>query len=157
MAIRFTGRVYSKDVGDVLERIVKFNGIEDVARIPVGYRGEDSDVAAAAGVSAGRRSDARGQRSSRSARARKLAVRPRAKGLAGVRVILDAGHGGRDVGTTYDDVWESNVRLRRDVPAQAHPGEEVGSDGVGDDEVEAGRLRRSRRRRAGGGDAITSS
>src|SRR6185295_9226708 len=37
VAIRFTGRVYSKDVGDVLDRIVKFNEIEDVARIPVGY------------------------------------------------------------------------------------------------------------------------
>src|SRR3954454_7112165 len=37
VAIRFTGRVYSKDVGDVLDRIVRFNGIEDVARIPVGY------------------------------------------------------------------------------------------------------------------------
>ncbi|HWS71573.1 MAG TPA: hypothetical protein VN605_05640, partial [Thermoanaerobaculia bacterium] len=27
VAIRFTGRVYSKDVGDVLDRIVRFNGI----------------------------------------------------------------------------------------------------------------------------------
>src|SRR5207237_3402353 len=37
----------------------------------------------------------------------KLARRARAAGLAGVTVILDAGHGGRDAGTTHDDVWES--------------------------------------------------
>jgi len=107
VAIRFTGRVYSKDVGDVLDRIVKFNAIEDVARIPIGYRvkipmtlllpeylpADDPTRVANEEV---KRASA------------KLAVRPRAKGLAGVRVILDAGHGGRDVGATYDDVWESN-------------------------------------------------
>src|SRR4029079_15900554 len=37
VAIRFTGRVYAKDVGDVLDRIVKFNEIEDVAKLPVSY------------------------------------------------------------------------------------------------------------------------
>ena len=107
VAIRFTGRVYSKDVGDVLDRIVTFNGIDDVARIPIGYRVKipmslllpeylpADDPARVANEEAKRASA-------------KLAVRPRAKGLAGVRVILDAGHGGRDVGATYDDVWESN-------------------------------------------------
>src|SRR3954454_7257421 len=37
VAIRFTGRVYSKDVGDVLERLVQFNQIGDVAKMRVGY------------------------------------------------------------------------------------------------------------------------
>jgi N-acetylmuramoyl-L-alanine amidase len=47
------------------------------------------------------------------------ARRARATGLAGVHVILDAGHGGRDVGTEHEDVWESTYvydvtcRLRR--------------------------------------------
>ena len=107
VAIRFTGRVYAKDVGDVLERIEKFNGIDDVARIPIGYRVKipmslllpeylpADDPTRVANEQAMRESA-------------KLAVRPRAKGLAGVRVILDAGHGGRDAGATYDDVWESN-------------------------------------------------
>src|ERR1043165_588377 len=107
VAIRFTGRVYSKDVGDVLDRIVKFNGIDDVARIPVGYpvkipmelllpeyRPAD-DPARVANEEAKRASA-------------KLAVRPRAKGLAGVRVILDAGHGGRDVGAIHDGVSEGS-------------------------------------------------
>ena len=107
VAIRFTGRVYAKDVGDVLERIVTFNGISDVARIPIGYRvkipmslllpeylpADDPTRVASEQV---KRESA------------KLAVRPRAKGLAGLRIILDAGHGGRDVGAAVDDVWESN-------------------------------------------------
>jgi N-acetylmuramoyl-L-alanine amidase len=107
VAIRFTGRVYAKDVGDVLARIEKFNGIDDVARIPIGYRvripmslllpeylpADDPTRMANEKVI---RESAR------------LAVRPHARNLAGVRVILDAGHGGRDAGATYDDVWESN-------------------------------------------------
>ncbi|HVE72701.1 MAG TPA: hypothetical protein VNI54_15155, partial [Thermoanaerobaculia bacterium] len=107
VAIRFTGRVYAKDVGDVLDRIVKFNGIEDVSRLPVGYpvkipmdlllpeylpQGDPARVAR----EEGRRESA------------KVARRTRAAGLSGVHVILDPGHGGRDVGTAHDDVWESN-------------------------------------------------
>lgn len=107
VAIRFTGRVYAKDVGDVLARIETFNGIDDVARIPIGYRVKipmslllpeylpADDPARMANESVIRESA-------------RLAVRPHARNLAGVRVILDAGHGGRDAGATYDDVWESN-------------------------------------------------
>jgi len=106
VAIRFTGRVYSKDVGDVLERLVRFNGIEDVARIPIGravkipmelllpeYRPLDDPARVA-----------REQTRRESAR---MARRVEAKNLKGIQVILDAGHGGRDVGTTHDGLWES--------------------------------------------------
>jgi N-acetylmuramoyl-L-alanine amidase len=107
VAIRFTGRVYSNDVGDVVERIVKFNGIADVAKIPVGYPVKipmslllpeyrpQSDPARLAREAARRESA-------------KLARRTTAKGLAGVHVILDAGHGGRDSGTAQDGLWESS-------------------------------------------------
>jgi N-acetylmuramoyl-L-alanine amidase len=107
VAIRFTGRVYSKDVGDVLDRLVKFNGIDDVARLPIGYPVKiplplllpeylpADDPARVAREAAKREST-------------KLARRTRAAGLAGVRVILDAGHGGRDVGTAHDGVYESS-------------------------------------------------
>lgn len=107
VAIRFTGRVYAKDVGEVLDRVVKFNGIDDVARIRVGYPVKipmelllpdylppDDPTRMAREES---------QRESA-----KLAKRARASGLSGVTVILDAGHGGRDVGTTHDGVWESS-------------------------------------------------
>jgi N-acetylmuramoyl-L-alanine amidase len=106
VAIRFTGRVYSKDVGDVLDRIVRFNGIEDVARIRVGYPVKipmelllpdylppDDPTRLAQEIS---------QRESA-----KLATHTRARNLTGVQVILDAGHGGRDVGTAHDGVFES--------------------------------------------------
>jgi N-acetylmuramoyl-L-alanine amidase len=148
VAIRFTGRVYSKDVGDVLDRIVKFNSIDDVARIPIGYRVKipmslllpeylPADDPARVANEEVKRASA------------KLAVRPRAKGLAGVRVILDAGHGGRDVGATYDDVWESNYvydvmcRLKRILEkksgatvATTTKSKQAGYDIPDDDELE---------------------
>ncbi len=106
VAIRFTGRVYSQDVGEVLERIVKLSGIEDVAKMPVGYPVKipmdlllpeylPQDDPARLAAEATKRESA------------KFAKRTRAKNLAGVHVIIDAGHGGRDSGTLHDDVWES--------------------------------------------------
>ena len=118
VAIRFTGRVYAKDVGDVLEKIVRFNGIEDVSKMPVGYpvkipmdlllpeylpQDDPTRIAAE-------------QAKVASARAARRAA---ARNLAGVHVIIDAGHGGRDPGTAHDDLWESiyvydvAVRLKR--------------------------------------------
>lgn len=107
VAIRFTGRVYSKDVGDVIDHIVRFNGIEDVAKIPTNYAVKipmslllaeylpPDDPARLAREAAQRESA-------------KLARRTRAAGLQGIHVILDAGHGGRDVGTFHDGVAESS-------------------------------------------------
>jgi N-acetylmuramoyl-L-alanine amidase len=106
VAIRFTGRVYSKDVGDVLDRIIKFNEIEDVAKLPVGhpiripmdlllpeYLPHDDPTRMA-------REETRRESA-------KAAKRTRASGLTGVHVVLDAGHGGNDPGTEHDGVWES--------------------------------------------------
>ncbi|MCU1350065.1 MAG: hypothetical protein JWO56_3095, partial [Acidobacteria bacterium] len=107
VAIRFTGRVYSKDVGDVLDRIVRFNGIEDVARIRVGYPVKipmelllpeylPPDDPTRLAQETSKRESA------------KLATHTRARNLGGVQVILDAGHGGRDVGTAHEGVFEAN-------------------------------------------------
>jgi N-acetylmuramoyl-L-alanine amidase len=106
VAIRFTGRVYSKDVGDVLERIVKFNDIEDVARLRVGYRVK---IPIELLLPEYRPADdptrvAREQAQRESAR---LVKRTRARNLAGVQIILDPGHGGRDVGAAHEDVFEA--------------------------------------------------
>ena len=106
VAIRFTGRVHAKDVGDVLERIVTLNGIEDVSRLPVGYAVKipmdlllpeylPVDDPTRLASEASRRASAQ------------HAKRTKATNLAGVHVIIDAGHGGRDPGTTKDDLWES--------------------------------------------------
>src|SRR5260370_25973005 len=107
--------------------MVTFNGIDDVARIPIGYRVKipmslllpeylpADDPMRVANEQVKRESA-------------KLAVRPRAKGLAGVRVILDAGHGGRAAGATYDDVWGSKYLYDGIVPLKHLPREKTVAD-----------------------------
>jgi len=106
VAIRFTGRVYAEDVRQAIDEIVQFNGIGDVSKIPVGYAVKipmslllpeylPPDDPSRVASEIARRESA------------KAARRTRASGLAGVHVILDAGHGGRDAGTTHDGMWES--------------------------------------------------
>ena len=118
VAIRFTGRVYAKDVGDVLDRIVKFNAIEDVSRLPVGYPVKvPMDLLLPEWLPSDDPTRIAREQSQRESA--KVAKRTRAAGLAGVHVILDAGHGGRDPGTEHDDVWEATyvydvtLRLRK--------------------------------------------
>jgi N-acetylmuramoyl-L-alanine amidase len=118
VAIRFTGRVYAKDVGDVLERIVKFNAIEDVSRIPVGHPVK-IPMELLLPEYLPRDDPARVAREATRRESAKVARRTRAAGLAGVHVILDPGHGGNDPGTEHDGVWESayvydvTMRLKR--------------------------------------------
>jgi N-acetylmuramoyl-L-alanine amidase len=106
VAIRFTGRVYAKDVYDVLDRITKFNEIEDVARLPVGYPVKiPMDLLLPEYLPQG--DPTRVAREATKRESAKVAKRTRAAGLSGVHVILDAGHGGNDPGTAHDDLWES--------------------------------------------------
>jgi N-acetylmuramoyl-L-alanine amidase len=106
VAIRFTGRLFAKDVNDVVAQIVEFNTISDVAKLPVGYpvkmplellmpqfRPPD-DAKRVEYERAKKESD-------------RLSAPVVAKNLERVHVIIDAGHGGRDVGTAHDGVWES--------------------------------------------------
>ena len=106
VAIRFTGRVYSKDVGDVVDRIVKFNGIDDVAKMPIGFAVKiPMELLLPEWLPADDPTRMAREESKRASA--KLAVHTHARNLAGVVVILDAGHGGRDVGTIHDEVAES--------------------------------------------------
>jgi len=106
VGIRFTGRVYARDVNDVIDRIVKFNEIDDVSKIPVDYPVKiPMDLLSPEWLPG----DAP-QRIAQEATRRESAMaakRTRATGLEGVQVILDAGHGGTDPGTAHDDLWES--------------------------------------------------
>jgi N-acetylmuramoyl-L-alanine amidase len=120
VAIRFTGRIYANDVNDVVEEIVKFNGIEDVARMHVDQKVKIPMELLAAEfrpLNDPRRLE-RDQAKRESAR---VAKKVGAKDLDGVRVIIDAGHGGRDVGTSHDGIWESvyvydiAVRLKKTI------------------------------------------
>ncbi|HEY5610248.1 MAG TPA: N-acetylmuramoyl-L-alanine amidase, partial [Thermoanaerobaculia bacterium] len=106
VVIRFTGRLFAKDVNEVVDQIVAFNGIGDVSKLPVGYPVKipmELLTAEHRPLDDPRRIEFE-QSKRESAR---LAHRVEAKNLDGVHIILDAGHGGRDVGTTHGSVWES--------------------------------------------------
>jgi N-acetylmuramoyl-L-alanine amidase len=106
VAVRFTGRVYAKDVNDAVDAIVDATGIPDVARIAV-----DAPIRIPLEMLTpdylpagdGRRV---AYESSKRASAR-AAKRVEARNLRGVLIVIDAGHGGRDVGTLHDELWES--------------------------------------------------
>lgn len=106
VAVRFTGRVYAKDVNDAVDAIVKASGVDDVSRIAVNTPMRiPVDMLTPEFLPANSEKRVAYESSKRaSARAAK---RVEAKNLRGVWIILDAGHGGRDVGTTHADVWES--------------------------------------------------
>lgn len=107
VGIRFTGRVYAKDVNEVVDQIVEFNGIRNVSKMPVNYPVRiPMELLTAEWRPADdpkRLAKERTQRESA-----KLASRVKGSAsLDGVHVIIDAGHGGRDVGTDHDGVWEA--------------------------------------------------
>lgn len=106
VALRFTGRVHAEDVNEAIAELVRFNGIVDVSKLPVGYpvripldlltaefRPEDDPERIAW----------ERQRRQRDMLARNVEARR----LEGVHVIIDPGHGGRDVGAVFRDMYES--------------------------------------------------
>lgn len=115
---RFTGRIYAEEVNALAAQIAERSGIADVTDIPIGYRvkipyemllpeflppGDPRRVE----WEAGRQASAQYRNEIRTT------------SLAGVTVVLDAGHGGKDVGASLSGVWESiyvydiMVRLKR--------------------------------------------
>ena len=118
VVVRFTGRLDAVDVNDLALTIAARSLIGNVHAIPVGfpvkipmeYLTEEFLP----------KDDPRSQERAREKAESAQFARPEiARGLAGVRVILDAGHGGRDTGTLHGGVWESTYvydvacRLRR--------------------------------------------
>ncbi len=106
VVVRFTGRLHAEDVIQLALDIALRSGIDDVHGIPVGfpvkiplellseeYLPPDDPKTAA--------------REKERAEAALFATPAKARGLAGVRVVIDAGHGGRDTGTLHHGVWES--------------------------------------------------
>ena len=106
VVVRFTGRLDAVDVNELAMTIASRSGIENVHAIPVGfpvkvpleYLSEEFLP----------KDDPRSLERAREKAETVQFARPEiARGLAGVRVILDAGHGGRDTGTLHGGVWES--------------------------------------------------
>jgi len=106
VVVRFTGRELAEDVNALAAEIARRNGIPDVTDIPVGY-----PVKIPLDILLPQYLPANDPRRLEWEVERKLAAQfrntVRVHGLAGVTVVLDAGHGGADVGATRGGVWES--------------------------------------------------
>ena len=106
VVIRFTGRLHSDDVRAIAGDIAARSGITDVTSIPIGFPVRiPFDVLLPEFLPADdpRRLEYEVER--RLSGQYKNEVQ--ARGLDGVTVILDAGHGGIDVGASMAGVWES--------------------------------------------------
>jgi N-acetylmuramoyl-L-alanine amidase len=106
VVVRFTGQLLAKQVNETAMEIAARSQIDDVTEIPIGYPvkiplelllpeylPEDHP-----------------QRQAWLAEQRELGRffdRVSAADLAGVQVVLDAGHGGKDSGATVDGLWET--------------------------------------------------
>ncbi len=106
VVVRFTGRLFADDVIQLALVIAERSGIEDVHAIPVGF--PVKIPLAYVSDEYLPKEDPKAQALARERAEASQFGRPApATGLQGIRVIVDAGHGGRDAGTIHRGVWES--------------------------------------------------
>jgi len=121
VVVRFTGRTGDEDVRALADELARRSGITDPRDIPVGYEVKiPLELLEPEFLPAGhpRRSEAEARLAELD---RELARQPvaGARGLKGVVVVLDPGHGGRDLGTMNNGIWEHDYvydvscRIRR--------------------------------------------
>jgi N-acetylmuramoyl-L-alanine amidase len=109
VVVRFTGRTSADDVIATAEQLRQRSDIRDLRDIPVGYLIKiPLDLLEPQYLPQGhpRRREAE---AAQHELARALAAKPvqgTGDGLAGVLIILDPGHGGRDLGTMNNGIWE---------------------------------------------------
>jgi N-acetylmuramoyl-L-alanine amidase len=125
---RFTGRTSADDVRAIAERLRKRSGIRDLTDIPVGFLIKiPLEYLEPQFLPAGhpRRKEAE---AAREEMAEALASRPVGKAggdLEGVVIILDPGHGGEDLGTINNGIWEHDYvydvtcRLKRKLESES--------------------------------------
>ena len=129
VVVRFTGRVYAEDVNALRRRASRErSGIPDVTDIPIGYRVKiPFDVLQPEFLPEGHPQRVEYEASLRASA--QFSNQVRAQGLAGITVILDAGHGGQDSGATMGGVWESlyvyDIALRVKRLLETHTAAEV--------------------------------
>jgi len=137
VVVRFTGRIYAADVNSLAADIAHRSGIEDVTDIPVGFKVKiPLDLLLPEYLPEG---DPRRKEYEAGLRASShFSNQVQAKGLEGITVILDAGHGGHDSGATMGNVWESlyvydiAVRLKRLLESRTAAAVEVTTRDGGD-------------------------
>jgi N-acetylmuramoyl-L-alanine amidase len=105
VVVRFTGRIDVQEVNDLAAKIARRSRIADVTNIPIGFKVKiPLDDLLPEYLP---RDDARRQAWERShAQVARYTNLARSHDLEGVAVILDAGHGGRDIGASHNGVEE---------------------------------------------------
>lgn len=109
VVVRYTGRTKAADVVAIAEQIRERSGIRDLRDIPVGYKVKiPLDLLEPEFLPSGhpRRLEAEAARKELEAELARQPVTAARHGLEGVVVILDPGHGGRDLGTMNHGIWE---------------------------------------------------
>jgi N-acetylmuramoyl-L-alanine amidase len=123
VVIRYTDRVDPKGVNELAERIAARSGIRDVRamlpgqliKIPLSFLADPFQPEGSSQLAEEREVRAEVRRTAR------VEAGPR---LKGVRIILDAGHGGVDTGARAEGIWESDfvydiaMRVRRRLEAE---------------------------------------
>lgn len=106
VVVRFTGRITADAVNDLAAELAKFNRIRDVTDMPVGQKVRiPLDLLMPEYLPP---DDPRRQEWDANKVATAQYSNPvRATRLEGIRIILDAGHGGDDPGVDYRGTWES--------------------------------------------------
>ena len=106
VVVRFTGRLFAADVNPLASEIAERSGIDDVTDIPVGYEVKiPFDYLSPEYLPADHPDRVRYDANRDELLRYENTVQ--ARDLEGVVVVLDAGHGGRDVGASTHGVWES--------------------------------------------------
>lgn len=128
VVVRFTGRVYGNDVNAFAAELARFNGIPDVTDIKIGHRIKiPLDELLPEYLPEGHPKRLEYEASLRASA--QFSNQIKARGLEGITVILDAGHGGHDSGATMGGVWEStyvyDVALRAKRLLETHTAAKV--------------------------------
>ncbi|MGH9382326.1 MAG: N-acetylmuramoyl-L-alanine amidase [Thermoanaerobaculia bacterium] len=106
VVVRFTGRMFAEDVNALAMELARGSGIADVTDIPIGYPIKIPVEHLLPEFLPPDDPQRREYEQTLSAASR-FTNTVRAQSLVGVTVVLDAGHGGRDVGAVNAEVWES--------------------------------------------------
>ena len=106
VVVRFTGRLYAEDVNALASEIAEESAIADVTDIPIGYEVKlPLDLLLPEYLPEGH--PRKVEYETQLSESRQFSNEVQSHHLEGITVVLDAGHGGADVGASKDGVWES--------------------------------------------------